>query len=46
LGYEFNIWFWVDRVIAKSQSHTVSMCWMMSIVPGSHVSNLLAILGW
>src|ERR1035438_1043340 len=25
LGYEFNTWFWLDSVIAKNQSHTVSI---------------------
>jgi hypothetical protein len=46
LGYEFNNWLWMDSLVAKNQSHTVSMCWMISIVPGSPVSNLLALLGW
>jgi hypothetical protein len=44
LGYEFNSWLWMDSVIAKYQSHTVSMYWIVSIVPGSPVSNLLAFL--
>src|SRR5687767_4671147 len=33
----------MDSVIAKNQSHTVSMYWLVSIVPGSPVSNLLAL---
>src|SRR5436305_5433340 len=45
LGYEFNSWFWMDTVIAKNQSHRVSIYWVISIVPGSPVSNLLALLG-
>src|ERR1700680_1883838 len=45
LGYEFNSWFWMDSVIAKNQSHTVSMWWLISIVPGCLVSNLLALFG-
>src|SRR5207248_2219941 len=44
LGYEFNSWFWMDSAIAKNQSHRVSICWVVSIVPGSPVSNLLALL--
>jgi hypothetical protein len=44
LGYEFNTWFWTDSVIAKNQSHTVSMCLIISTVSGSPVSNLLALL--
>jgi hypothetical protein len=43
LGYEFNTWFWIDGVIAKNQSHTVSMCLIISTVSGSLVSNLLAL---
>jgi len=45
LGYEFNTWFWMDSAIAKNQSDTVSMCWIISIVSGSPVSNLLALFG-
>ena len=33
----------MDTVIAKNQSHRVSSCWVVSIVPGSPVSNLLAL---
>jgi hypothetical protein len=36
----------MDSAIAKNQSHTASMCWIISIVPGSLVSNLLALFGW
>lgn len=43
LGYEFNTWFWLDSVIAKNQSHTVSIYLMVSTVSGSPVSNLLAL---
>jgi hypothetical protein len=43
LGYEFNMWFWMDTVIAKNQSDTVAMCWIISIVPRCLVSNLLAL---
>ena len=39
LGYEFNTWFWLDSVIAKNQSHTVSIYLMVSTVSGSPVSN-------
>src|SRR5947207_13037424 len=35
----------MDTVIAKNQSHRVSMFWIILIVPGSPVSNLLALLG-
>jgi len=35
----------MHSVIAKNQLHTVSMYWLLSIVPGSPVSNLLAIFG-
>jgi hypothetical protein len=45
LGYEFNTWFWMDSAIAKNQSDTVSMFWIISIVSGSPVSNLLALFG-
>src|SRR5260370_34642357 len=44
LGYELNTWFWMDRVVAKNQSHTVSMYLIISTVSGSPVSNLLALL--
>jgi integrase len=43
LGYEFNTWFSMDSVIAKNQSHTVSMYLIVSTVSGSPVSNLLAL---
>ena len=45
LGYEFNTWFSMDIVIAKNQSHTVSMYLIISAVSGSSVSNLLAFFG-
>src|SRR3954451_18289556 len=35
----------MDTVIAKNQSHRGSIYWVVSIVPGSPVSNLLALLG-
>src|SRR5258708_8825785 len=35
----------MDTVIAKNQSQRVSMFWIILIVPGSPVSNLLALLG-
>jgi hypothetical protein len=36
----------MDTAVAKNQSHTLSMWWIISIVPESPVSNLLALLGW
>jgi hypothetical protein len=33
----------MGTVIAKNQLHRVSICWVVSIVPGSPVSNLLAL---
>jgi hypothetical protein len=30
--YEFNTWFWMDGAIGKNQSHTVSMCVIVSTV--------------
>jgi len=42
LGYEFNAWLWMDNAVARNQSHTLSMCWIVSTLSGSLVSNLLA----